>query len=109
MWVLRVLAFISCAAASILLADGTIPLAYYWFIVPGIFLALIEKRFEIPLLAFIPILGALVSSAFDHRMLMGIPFWIILMAFTIDWIWNSKYLRYKGLISWIERDLDGQA
>jgi hypothetical protein len=40
-----------------------IPLPYYWLLVPGFALALWQKRFEIPLLATIPIAGAFIARA----------------------------------------------
>ena len=59
-----------------------IPFYYYAFLIPGLVIALIRKRFEIVLLAIIPVVGAFVSSPYDFRVLHAAPFWIILMAFT---------------------------
>ena len=42
-----------------------IPLAYYWLLVPGAFFALWQKRFEILLLAIIPVAGCFCSQM--HR------------------------------------------
>ena len=39
-----------------------IPLPYYWFLVPGVVLAVWEKRFEVVLLATIPVVGAFVRE-----------------------------------------------
>src|SRR6267378_7549995 len=41
-----------------------------------------HKRFEIVLLAIIPVAGAFVARAIENRLLMPIPFWVILMSFT---------------------------
>jgi hypothetical protein len=62
-----------------------IPLPYYWLLVPGFVLALWQKRFEIVLLAMLPVVGVFVSGgpAVEQRLLLGIPFWIILMSFTL--------------------------
>jgi DNA-binding beta-propeller fold protein YncE len=60
-----------------------IPLPYYWFLVPGLALSVWRKRFEIPLLAVIPVAGAFIAKCLDNRLLMPIPFWVILMSFTI--------------------------
>ena len=60
-----------------------IPLPYYWFLVPGVFLAVWEKRFEIVLLATIPVFGAFIAKAIENRLLLPIPFWMILMSFTV--------------------------
>ena len=58
-----------------------IPFSYYVFLIPGLLIALFKRRFEIILLAIVPIVGAFVSSAYDFRVLHAAPFWIILMAF----------------------------
>src|SRR6266576_859473 len=61
-----------------------IPLPYYWFLVPGFVLAVWEKRYEVVLLATLPVLGVFVTggAAVEQRLLLAIPFWIILMSFT---------------------------
>ena len=61
-----------------------IPLPYYFFLVPGLVLTLWQKRFEIALLATLPVVGVFVTggSAVEQRLLLAIPFWIILMSFT---------------------------
>lgn len=63
-----------------------IPLPYYWLLVPGLFLALWQKRFEIPLLAIVPVGGAFIARAIENRLLLPIPFWVILMSFTVAWL-----------------------
>src|SRR5438132_814563 len=42
-----------------------IPLPYYWLLVPGIAIALWQKRFEIVLLATIPVVGAFIARAIE--------------------------------------------
>ena len=61
-----------------------IPLPYYWFLVPGVVLAVWEKRYEALLLATLPVVGVFVTGgpAVEQRLLLAIPFWIILMSFT---------------------------
>jgi len=59
-----------------------IPLPYYFFLLPGFLLALWYKRFEIVLLAAIPVLGSFIAKAIENRLLLGIPFWVVLMSFT---------------------------
>ena len=61
-----------------------IPLPYYWLLLPGFVLALWQKRFEVVLLATLPVVGVFVSggAAVEQRLLLAIPFWIILMSFT---------------------------
>ena len=63
-----------------------IPLPYYWLLVPGVVLAVWEKRFEIVLLATIPVVGAFIARAIENRLLLPIPFWMILMSFTVAWV-----------------------
>ena len=61
-----------------------IPLPYYWLLLPGFVLALWQKRFELVLLATLPVVGVFISGgpAVEQRLLLAIPFWIILMSFT---------------------------
>ena len=59
-----------------------IPLPYYWLLLPGVALAVWKKRFEIVLAAIIPVAGAFVARSIENRLLMPIPFWVILMSFT---------------------------
>ena len=62
-----------------------IPLPYYWLLVPGICArSLGQKRFEVVLLATLPVVGVFVTGgpAVEQRLLLAIPFWIILMSFT---------------------------
>ena len=56
------------------------------FLVPGVVLALWQKRFEIVLLATIPVVGAFIARAIENRLLLPIPFWVILMSFTVAWL-----------------------
>jgi DNA-binding beta-propeller fold protein YncE len=88
--------FFSVPALRFFIPDTLpIPLPYYWFLVPGFALAIWQKRFEIPLLAIIPVIGAFVAKCIDNRLLMPIPFWIILMSFTIAGILQLR--RWLGL------------
>jgi DNA-binding beta-propeller fold protein YncE len=72
-----------------------IPLPYYWLLVPGVVLAVWEKRFEIVLLATIPVFGAFIAKAIENRLLLPIPFWMILMSFTCAGILKLK--RWPGV------------
>jgi hypothetical protein len=60
-----------------------IPSPYYAFLVPGVILAVWQKRYEIALLAMLPVAAVFISAGgtTEHRMLLAIPFWIILMGF----------------------------
>jgi sugar lactone lactonase YvrE len=75
--------FFSVPAQRFFIPDTLpIPLPYYWFLLPGLALAVWQKRFEIPLLAIIPVAGAFIAKCIENRLLMPIPFWVILMSFT---------------------------
>ncbi len=75
-----------------------IPLPYYWFLVPGFVLALWQKRFEIPLLAVIPVLGAFIAKCIENRLLMPIPFWVILMSFTFAGLLELRRWRSMQIV-----------
>ena len=78
-----------------------IPLPYYLFLVPGLFIALRRGRYEIPFLGIVPVIGAFIATAFDNRLLLAIPFWIIAMAFTVDAL-GKLHLRGRFIaIIWV--------
>jgi hypothetical protein len=72
-----------------------IPLPYYWLLLPGLLLALWQRRFEIVLLATIPVLGAFVATSYENRLLLAIPFWVMLMSFTFAALLNLQ--RWPGV------------
>jgi DNA-binding beta-propeller fold protein YncE len=72
-----------------------IPLPYYWLLLPGLLLALWRKRFEIVLLATIPVLGAFIATSYENRLLLAIPFWVMLMSFTFAALLNLQ--RWPGV------------
>lgn len=83
-----------------------IPVPYYFFLVPGLILGLWQKRFEIAFLATIPVAGAFIATSYENRLLLAIPFWMILMAFTFDAIVSPKlHLALKiptwGIAAWV--------
>ncbi len=67
-----------------------IPLPYYWLLLPGVALAVWKRRFEIVLLAIIPVAGAFVARSIENRLLMPIPFWVMLMSFTFAGILKAR-------------------
>jgi DNA-binding beta-propeller fold protein YncE len=76
--------FFSVPAGRFFIPDTLpIPLPYYWLLVPGLALAVWQKHFVVPLLATIPVLGAFIARCIENRLLMPLPFWVILMSFTI--------------------------
>jgi hypothetical protein len=76
-----------------------IPFPYYVFLVPGLVIALIKKRFEIVLLATVPILGAFISTAYDFRVLHAAPFWIILIAYALHALTRLETITRSYLIN----------
>jgi DNA-binding beta-propeller fold protein YncE len=88
--------FFSVPAQRFFIPDTLpIPLPYYSLLLPGLALAVWQKRFEIPLLAVIPVVGAFVAKCIENRLLMPIPFWVILMSFTVAGI--LKLRRWPGV------------
>jgi hypothetical protein len=68
-----------------------IPLPYYLFLLPGFVFAAIKKRYEIVLLATLPVVGGFVAGAEERRVgLLPMPFWILLMAFTFAAVLQIK-------------------
>lgn len=67
-----------------------IPLPYYFFLVPGIVLAGLKKRYEIVLLATVPVVLALIAEATERRLLLPLPAWIILIAFSLAGLLKLK-------------------
>ena len=67
-----------------------IPLPYYLLLVPGIVLACVKKRYEIVLLATIPVVLALIAGPTERRLLLPLPSWIILMGFTFAGVLKLK-------------------
>jgi hypothetical protein len=61
-----------------------IPLPYYFFLIPGLIIAIRRHRIEIFWLSLIPIAGAFISGSYDFRVLMATPFWLIAMAMCLD-------------------------
>ncbi len=60
-----------------------IPVAYYFFLLPGLIFAIWQGRYEVVLLATLPVAAVFTSGGMtvEHRLLLAIPFWIILMGF----------------------------
>jgi hypothetical protein len=69
-----------------------IPLPYYLLLLPGFILAVGQRRYEVVLLATLPVAGVFISGGMlvEHRLLLAIPFWIILMGFAF-----AELLRLK--------------
>ncbi|MEK7559633.1 MAG: hypothetical protein AAB521_04985 [Patescibacteria group bacterium] len=74
-----------------------IPLVYYLLLIPGIFITFIKRRFELLILSFLPILGALLSGSYDFRVLLAVPIWAICIAYFLDFVFKSEKLSNKNL------------
>jgi hypothetical protein len=61
-----------------------IPWADWLLLVPGLLIALRRRRMELVLLAGIPVASALVAGAFDFRILLAAPIWVVMMAYALD-------------------------
>lgn len=59
-----------------------LPFVYFVFLLPGLLIAVLKKRYELFFLALLPVAAAIVSGIWDFRFLHAVPFWIIMMAFT---------------------------
>lgn len=77
-----------------------IPLTYYFLLVPGLVILFYKKRFEILLLATIPIFATFVSGSYDFRILPAAPFWIISIIYFIDWLRQKFIVDRKSWINW---------
>ena len=78
-----------------------IPLPYFGLLLPGIGFALWRKRYEILLLAIVPVIGAFLATAWENRLLLAIPFWIILMAFTFAGLLRLKLKPAFVILLWL--------
>jgi hypothetical protein len=77
-----------------------IPLPYYFFLLPGLVIAVWQKRYEIALLAVLPVAGAFIAFCFENRLLLAIPFWVILMAFTFDCLLKLRVKSSFKMVLW---------
>ena len=77
-----------------------IPLPYYWLLLPGLVLTLWQKRFEVVLLASIPVAGAFVARSIENRLLLPIPFWVILMAFAFGGLLRLRRWLSLKIVLW---------
>ena len=69
-----------------------IPLPYYLLLLPGLIFAIGQRRYEVVLLATLPVVGVFISggSTIEHRLLLALPFWIILMGFAFAGVLRLK-------------------
>ena len=69
-----------------------IPGAYYFFLLPGLAFAVWQGRYEIVLLATLPVVAVFISggTTAEHRLLLAVPFWVILMAFAFAGLFRVR-------------------
>jgi hypothetical protein len=61
-----------------------IPLAYYPLLLAGLGVALVRRRLELFFLALIPVGSAFLSGAYEFRVLLAVPVWVICIGFALD-------------------------
>lgn len=67
-----------------------IPTSYYLLILPGLIVALIKKRFEVIILGILPVGVTLISGAYDFRVLIAVPIWVLTMAFFLNYLFGKE-------------------
>lgn len=60
-----------------------IPYVYYALLLPGFVIVWIKKRYELLFLAILPVIGAFISGAYDFRILIAVPIWVLIMSYGI--------------------------
>lgn len=70
-----------------------IPYAYYLLLVPSIVVAVIRRRYELVILAVLPIAASFISGAYDFRILIAVPIWVMLMAYGMNETLQNTALR----------------
>ncbi len=81
--------FFTIPSRSYFLLDTLlIPLPYYALLIPGVAVAMWKKRFDIVLLSALPVAGVFVTGGpyVEHRLMMAIPFWMILIGFGFNFL-----------------------
>lgn len=69
-----------------------VPYAFWVLLIPGLFISFFKKHFHYPIIVLLVSAGAFVAGYSDYRVLHSSPFWIIVMAFTINEIFKlSKW------------------
>jgi len=70
-----------------------IPLAYYPLLLAGLGVALARRRLELVFLALIPVGSAFLSGAYEFRVLLAVPVWVICIAFALDAVARQRAAR----------------
>jgi hypothetical protein len=84
------------------LTDFTvIPLPYILLLLPGFFFAWKRKRYEVVWLSLVPVAGAFISGAYDFRVLMAVPFWVITIAMSVDRVLSIRKLYVRKVFLFI--------
>lgn len=75
-----------------------IPYAYYLLLIPSIVIAVIKKRYELVILAVLPIAASFISGAYDFRILIAVPIWVMLMAYGMNETLQNSALRKQVVL-----------
>lgn len=67
-----------------------IPSGYFFSVLLGGIIAFLKKRYEIILLVLMPAAGAFIAGFYDFRVLHAVPAIIVIMAFSIDWLFRKS-------------------
>lgn len=67
-----------------------IPFAYYPLLLVGLIVALVRRRLEVAFMALIPVGSALLAGAYEFRVLLAVPLWVICIAFALDLVLRQR-------------------
>ncbi len=67
-----------------------LPITYYLLFIPGLIIAFVKKQYHFITLALIPTVGAFIAGFSDYRVLHSSPFWVIIIAFTLNEVLGFK-------------------
>ena len=70
-----------------------IPYVYYFLLLPSVVIVWIKKRYELIVLAILPVIGSFISGAYDFRILIAVPIWVLIMSYGIHTILRHIRLR----------------
>ncbi|MDX2187962.1 MAG: hypothetical protein SFV32_13590 [Opitutaceae bacterium] len=69
-----------------------VPFALLPFVVLGGYVAISRRHYALVLLMTLPILATFVSGAYDFRLLIAVPFWLMAAGLAVEWLilrWNG--------------------
>ena len=69
------------------------PYPYLVFVVPGMVVAFLRKHYIVPIMIGIPLVGNLVTIAYDFRILISSPFFILTIVYSINSVYSFAKAR----------------